>query len=577
MARREQMDTFAKRTAFLTVFLLIVFGLIIVRLFNLQVIRGSQSRALAEDQYSIYRKISPIRGEIKLTDKYSLETLPIAANIEKFLVFIVPEEIKNKQDTAEKLASILDIDAEEVLSKMSNLKRKYVPLKRQITDEEEKNIRQAQLPGVYFDKETVRIYPQGSLLSQTIGFMGYRTDFKEGLYGLERYFEKELAGRQGSLKEEKDTTGTWIFGGKRELTPAIDGVNLVLTIDKNIQFQAEKILKETVVTNVADGGTIIVADPKTGAILALANFPDFNPNEYNKVKDPALFQSLAVIGNYEPGSIFKPITMAAAINEGAVDPDTTYIDEGYVKIDGYIIKNSDNKSHGKQTMTQVLEKSLNTGAIFAKNQIGDKKFLEYVKKFGFGKKTGIELIESKGNLDNLSADIEVNFHTASFGQGISVTPIQIVKAFTAIANKGKMMRPFIVQSKIYPNGEIKNTEPVVERKVISMKTANTISAMMVNVVENGHGKKASVPGYFIAGKTGTAQVSKKNGKGYEEDINIGSFIGFGPAENPKFLILVRIDHPRTVKFAETTAAPAFGKLAQFILNYYGIAPTRSVD
>jgi len=196
MVRREQMDTFAKRTAFLTVFLLLVFGLIIVRLFNLQVIKGGQSKALAEDQHSIYRKISPTRGEIKLTDKYSLETLPIATNIEKFLVFIVPEEIEDSQDAAEKLASILSLEVDEILPKMSNMERKYVPLKRQISEEEENNISKAQIPGVYFDTETVRIYPQGDLLSQTVGFIGYRTDFKEGLYGLERYFEKVHAGRQ---------------------------------------------------------------------------------------------------------------------------------------------------------------------------------------------------------------------------------------------------------------------------------------------------------------------------------------------------------------------------------------------
>jgi cell division protein FtsI/penicillin-binding protein 2 len=188
--------------------------------------------------------------------------------------------------------------------------------------------------------------------------------------------------------------------------------------------------------------------------------------------------------------------------------------------------------------------------------------------------TGIELSEAKGNLDNLKADIKVNFHTASFGQGISVTPIQLIQAFTSVANGGKMVKPYLVQSKIFPNGKVENTKTKVVAEVISESAANVVSAMMVNVVENGHGKRAAVPGYFIAGKTGTAQVPKKDGRGYEENNNIGSFIGFGPVESPKFLMLVRIDHPRTVDFAESTAAPAFGELAKFILNYYQVPPSR---
>jgi cell division protein FtsI/penicillin-binding protein 2 len=228
----------------------------------------------------------------------------------------------------------------------------------------------------------------------------------------------------------------------------------------------------------------------------------------------------------------------------------------------------------RQNSDLALEQSLNTGVIFAKEQIGNAKFYEYLKKFGFGQPTGIQLPELKGNLDNLKANIAVNYHTATFGQGISVTPLQIVEAFTALANGGKMMQPYIVQSKIYPDGRTENIEPKVVSEVITPKTAGMVAAMMVNVVENGHGKKAAVPGFYIAGKTGTAQVPKKNGRGYEENNNIGSFIGFGPVEDPKFLMLVRVNHPRDVKFAEVTAAPAWGELAQFILNYFHVPPTR---
>ena len=262
------------------------------------------------------------------------------------------------------------------------------------------------------------------------------------------------------------------------------------------------------------------------------------------------------------------------MNENKLSADTTFVDTGSITIDGYTIKNSDNKAHGVQNMTQVLDESLNTGAIFAKDQIGNSVFHEYVKKFGFGSLTGIELPESKGNLDSLKSNVQIDFASASFGQGITVTPMQLVQSYTALANGGKMMKPYIIQSKVYSNGDKENTKPQEVGRVISEKTANVISAMLVSVVENGHGKRAGVPGYYIAGKTGTAQVPKKDGKGYEKDNNIGTFIGYGPAEDPKFVILVRVDHPRSVQYAESTAAPAWGKLAQFILNYLQVPPTR---
>jgi cell division protein FtsI/penicillin-binding protein 2 len=328
-----------------------------------------------------------------------------------------------------------------------------------------------------------------------------------------------------------------------------------------------------VTKNGADSGDIIVMNPKTGAILAIASYPDFDPNNYGKVTNPSVFNNQAVTGSYEPGSVFKALTMAAAIDEGKITPDTTYVDTGHVKVDNFDIKNAEGGARGVQTMTQVLDWSLNTGAIFAENQLGNPDFLKYIKAFGFGVPTGIELPETKGDLTGITkGNVEVNYDTASFGQGISVTPIQMVQAYGALANSGRMMRPYIIQSKIYPDGTIKNTQPAVVNQVISTSTANTVDAMLVDVVENGFGKKAGVPGYFVAGKTGTAQVVQ-NGK-YIKDDNIGSFIGFAPVENPQFVMLVRVDHPRDASFAESTAVPPWGQLAQFILNYMQIPPTR---
>ncbi|MFA5991296.1 MAG: penicillin-binding protein 2 [Candidatus Doudnabacteria bacterium] len=575
MAVKVTKSEFGSRSSLLTAFLLLFFCLILVRLFILQVVNGSAAREEAAAQHDIYKKLLPSRGEIKLADKNSVDTYPIAANLKSYLAYAVPGDIINAKETAGALAPILGLDEKELLAKITQAGKKYVPLKKQLTDDQQQKIKDLKLSGIYFDSEDTRFYPEKNLLSQTLGFVGYKGDQKSGLYGLERYFESDLAGVAGELIAEKDSGGVLIYGSNKEGHPEQDGVDLILTVDKNIQFQVENVLKDTVVKNGADSGTVIVVNPKTGSVLAIANYPDFDPNLYNKVEDPRYFRNDAVTGNYEPGSIFKPLTMAAAINEGKVTPDTTYVDTGQVvESDGKIIKNADNKVYGQQNMTQVLDESINTGAVFAKEQIGNVKFYEYLKNFGLGQATGIELPETKGNLDNLKANIAINYDTASFGQGITVTPMQMVEAFTALANNGKMMKPYLVQSKIYPDGKVENNKPQVVRQVISDKAANIVSAMLVSVVENGHGKKAGVPGYYIAGKTGTAQVAGRDGKGYEENNNIGTFLGYGPVEDPQFLMLVRINHPRDVKYAEVTAAPAWGQLAQFILNYYHIAPTR---
>lgn len=564
------------RIVLLTVLLILAFLILTTRLFYLQVVEAKQYKILAEDQYTLVKKLTPSRGEIKITDKFSPTPYTVASNIEKDLVYAVPQSITDLHYTAEVLSSILDIDIAVLEEKIGDKEKKYVPLKKNLTETESKKIKEAKLSGVAFDPQITRFYPEKELLSSVLGFVGFSGDEKKGLYGLERYFEKQLAGQPGSLAQEKDAGGAWIFGAKRDFTPAIDGDNLLLTIDKSIQFKVESVLKKAVEDNQADSGAVVVMNPKTGAIMAMASYPSFDPNEYSKAKNPDVYNNLNTTGNYEPGSVFKAFTMAASIDEGKINPDTTYTDTGSVEIDGYTIKNSDNKAHGVQTMTEVLAESLNTGVIFAKEQIGNSAFLKYIKRFGFGKETGIEIPETVGNLSNLSgeAKIKVNYDTASFGQGISVTPLQLAQGYSALANGGKMMKPYIVQSRITSDGKTIDSKPESAGQVVSSKTASLVSAMLVNVVENGHGKKAKVAGYYVAGKTGTAQVPKKDGKGYETNNNIGSFAGYAPVDDPKFVMVVRINHPRTVQFAESTAAPAFGQIAQFILNYYDVQPTR---
>jgi len=577
MVKPAVKTSFNQRSSLLTAFLVVFLLVIVFRLFKLQVIYGDEARKEADAQHSIYKKLFPSRGEIELADNVSNQPVPVATNLKSFLVYAVPQDIINPSLTASALANVLGMDAKDVLAKITNTDKKYVPIKKKLTDDEQAKITDLKLSGIFFDSEDTRFYPDNTLLSQTLGFVGYQSDGtqKVGLYGLEKYFEKDLSGTVGELVAEKDNSGVPIFGATNNEEPAVDGADLILTVDKNIQFKVESVLKDMVTNNGADSGSVIVGDPKTGAILAIGNYPNFDPNQFNTVTDPSVFNNIAAMGSYEPGSTFKAMTMAAAIDAGKITPDSTYTDMGFVNVDNYTIKNAEPGARGLQTMTQALDFSLNTGAIFAESQMGNPTFLKYIQAFGFGKKTGIQLPESTGDLSGLKGNIAVNYDTASFGQGISVTPIQMLQAYTALANGGKMMKPYIVASEIFPDGRTVNTKPTQVGQPVSEKAAATVSAMMVDVIENGFGKRAAVPGYYLAGKTGTAQVPNKSGKpGYEPNDNIGSFIGYGPIDNPKFVMLVRVDHPRDVQFAESTAAPAWGELAQFILNYMQVPPTR---
>lgn len=436
------------------------------------------------------------------------------------------------------------------------------------------------IEGLGFLTKTYRFYPEDNIGANLLGFVNYINEEQHGHYGLEGFFDQELFGKYGSLKAERDAKGDITIIDDRQYIKPQNGSDIILTINRTIQFNTCKKLNEAVLKHGADGGSVIIMNHETGAILAMCSYPDYDPNNYNIEKNIKVFNNPTIFSQYEPGSIFKVITMAISLDQEKITPQTSFEDTGQVKIANYTIENSDQKAHGVVTMIKVLEESLNTGAIFAMRQVGPDTFENYLKMFGFGEKTGIELEgESRGDINNLIKEKktkikELNAATASFGQGIAVTPLQMVSAFAAIANGGKLMKPFIVKEIIRNDGSRIITEPIELRRVISEKTATILSGMMVNVVENGHGKKAGVKGYWVAGKTGTAQVPKQDGRGYQPNAHIGSFAGFAPVEDPYFTMLVRIDQPRDVEWAESSAAPLFGELAQFILNYWQVPKTR---
>ncbi|MCF7819967.1 MAG: penicillin-binding protein 2 [Candidatus Pacebacteria bacterium] len=434
-------------------------------------------------------------------------------------------------------------------------------------------------PGISYQLKTFRYYPEKEIVAHLVGFASSQDDLPEGRYGLEEFFNAELSGQSGYLQANRGS-GRVINVNDRKYSKAVNGADIFLTIDLSVQFMICDKLKQGIEKYDAESGTVIVVEPKTGAILAMCSLPSFDPNSYAEVEDLKVFNNPATFYQYEPGSIFKTITMAIALDQNKIEPHTYYEDKGQIMIKGWPkpIKNSDfftHGPHGQVDMNTVLAESLNTGAIFAMQKVGKDKFSEYVEKFGFGQKSGIELgSEATGNINNLLENNikEVDAATASFGQGIAVTPLQMIMSYAAIANGGTLMKPYLVKEIKFSDGNSEVVQPRIIRQVISQKSASLTSAMLVNVLESGHAIKAKVPGYYIGGKTGTAQVA--NSGGYSENNFIHSFVGIAPIDNPAFVVLVKLDHPQAVKFSADSAAPVFSDIADFLLKYYQIPQDR---
>ncbi len=608
-----------KRTSPLPLRLRILQGLVVVvsllllmRLGYIQIWQHGLYDALASGQRELYQELIPERGEVFVTDPDGSE-IAIATNRYLNLVWADVRRIDDPVRTARVLSEILELDkidedeeedagtspdlstldlSEEqveeaepisptaehdaLLKKLQKENDPYEPIKRKVSDDMADEVRQANLEGIHILRERFRYYPESEEFSHITGFVNANDDgVLVGSYGLEGSMNKELSGTGGYLMSELDTKGRWISIGTRNMEDATDGSDILLTVDRTIQFMACSKLQEAVDKHDADGGSVVIMDPKTGGILAMCGSPKYDPNLYNEVESIEVYNNQAIFEAYEPGSIFKPIVMAAAMDSGAVDPNTTYIDTGAEKIDRYTIRNSDLKSYGEQNMTQVLEESLNTGMIFVMRAMGGPQMAKYIRDFGFGETTDISLnTEVAGNLQSLDRDSEIYYATNSYGQGLTVTALQAVAAYAVIANGGAYIPPHVIKEIRHDDGSVDVTSNMAKRQVISSKTAQTLSAMLISVIDNGHAKSAGVDGYYIAGKTGTAQVAKKNGVGYERDETIASFVGYGPVEDPRFAMIVRIDHPRTTPWAAGTAAPAFGEIASFLLQYMNIPPER---
>lgn len=540
----------AFRFAFLILIFVSLYGSLGVKLYNLQIEKGgeyvkqAQSRTLASGLL-----IAP-RGNIYFVDK-NQNTIPAAIGKQFPAIYAVPKQIKDAKEAANTLAPILNSSVDDLLKKLNKPNDPYESLLVRASADQVNNVKNLNLSGVFVDSEEHRFYPLGRVASQVLGFTALDENNQPiGKYGMESFFDGKLSGKNGTVQ-------------KGTILKSKPGENIVLTIDYHIQSRAEAILDGLLKNWGAESGSVIVQDPKTGKILAMAGKPDFDPNEYGK-SELKNFLNTAVQAIYEPGSIFKVLTMAAGIDSGAITPETTYVDTGSLALNGKTIKNWDLKAYGKITMTEVIENSLNTGAAFAEKKTGHETFKKYVENFGFTRPTGIKLPgELKGSIAPLVKDPrDINFATASFGQGISVTPIELINSISAIANKGVLMRPAILADE----------KAEMLRKVISEETAKKVTAMMVSAVDKA--ELAKVSGYSIAGKTGTAQVPNFKKGGYTDQV-INTYVGFGPASDPKFTILFKLDKPKGAPLAGQTVVPAFRSLAEFILNYYSVPPDRA--
>ncbi|MFC1632859.1 peptidoglycan D,D-transpeptidase FtsI family protein [Patescibacteria group bacterium] len=576
------------RITFVLGFFFVITAIVVVRLFYIQIIQHDYYLALAEGQRQIFEQLIPSRGQI-LLEVEDDEYFSLATNRKLDLVYAIPREvdnggsIKNIDTVVDFIAPLLSVDAEELKTNLSDIEDLYVPIAKQvgpeisekiterIMQEQELSPEERTFTGVYLQPEEWRYYPEHTLASNIVGFVGFMDDRRIGRYGLEEYFEEQLRGRSGFLETERDSRNRLIAVGDRSFQPAQDGDDLILTIDRDIQFIVERELRKAWLAYDAADATAIVIQPYTGDILALANFPNYDPNEFNKVEEAGDFRNHAVSDIYEPGSIQKPLVVAAALDAELITPDSTVLDSGSMKIDRYTISNSDGAAHGNITPTEVLEYSSNIGAAKIAQQLGGENMRKYLERFGLTAMTGITLAgEATPQVREEFGPVDLV--TSAYGQGFAVTPLHMATAFSAIVNGGKLIQPRIVKAVRKEDDTVEEFQPSVIGDAISPKAARQTSAMLVSSIENGVANKAKVAGYRLGGKTGTAQITDKETGRYSNTKFNHTFVGFGPFEDPQFVMIIKFTEPKR-RYAADTAAPTFSKIAEGILRQLKIKPT----
>lgn len=552
-----------KRILFLFLIVFIMFTGLAVRLVWIQVVNSDKYQNKALEQRKIELKVEPKRGII-----YDCQGRELAVSASSETVVAIPPEINEPESTARKLAPVLDMDFDTVYKKITQNKSQYY-IKRKVDEEVARKVRQLDLKGITFTEESQRYYPKEDLASHLLGFAGIDS---QGLDGLEHSYERYLKGVPGKIKTETDAAGRSMPNGAEEYVAPRDGYNLYLTVDEVIQYIVERELDKAMNEFQITGGTVIVMDPRNGGVLALANRPDYNPNNFLDYTQKE-WRNPAISDGFEPGSTFKIITTASALEEGVVNENDRFVDPGHIIVSGERIKCWKHGGHGSQSFAEVVKNSCNPGFVQVGMRMGKESFYNYINAFGFGNKTNIKLPgEASGLLSDYDNIGPVELATMSFGHGITATPIQLISAVSAVANQGMLLRPRLVKEIRTPEGElVEEVKPVHVRQVVSRETASRTLKLLENVVDDGTGRNAKIEGYRIGGKTGTA-------KHYGTEVYDSSFIGVVPIDDPQLVILVVLYNVTGYPYyGSQTAAPIFKRIGIDILRYLDITPEVSVD
>lgn len=564
-------NTYRSRILIISIVIILLFILIIGRIFFIQVIDYKKLNSLANDLWSRNLPIGADRGLI--TDRNGVV---LAENITTTSLVVVPNQIVDKESTAKKLSEILNTNYDDMLkhlNKKTSIERIH-PEGRKLSFEIADKINSLNLDGVYLLKESKRNYPYNNLLSHVLGYVGIDN---QGLSGIELAYDEYLKGEDGSIKYYSDG-----FGKKLEKATVYNspqsGMNVALTIDINIQQAIENELDNVVTKYNPEQALIVVANPKTGEIYGMSSRPNFNPNEYNKYDLETINRNLPIFNTYEPGSTFKVISLASSIQEKTINLfEDKYFDSGSINVSGSRIKCWKHGGHGSQTFLQVVENSCNPGFVVMGERLGKERLMDYVKKFGFGEKTGIDLSgEENGILFDVDKMGPVETATTAFGQGVSVTPIQQVMGVSAAVNGGHLYTPYLVSSISNANtlDTVLVNKPKLKRNVISEETSKLVRYALESVVAKGTGRNAYLNGYRVGGKTGTAQ-KVKDGR-YMDGNYILSFIGFMPANDPEVVVYVAVDNPKgVVQYGGTVAAPIAKRVLEASANALNIKKSKS--
>ena len=543
------------------------FAITSARAFFLQVLKKDQLVKLAERQHQKIVPLTPVRGAI-----YDRNNAPLAVSVEMDSCYAEPRNIDNISEAAAKLSPLLGMTREQLAKKLAGNKG-FTWLQRRIAPELAQKIRELQIDGIGFVKESKRFYPNAEMAGAVIGFTGLDP---EGLEGIELKYDATILGNTGYLVTERDALGRDIATkGAAVVKNASKGHSVTLTLDKNIQYIAEKELAAAVEASRAKGGMALVMEPGTGRVLAMSNYPPFNPNSYSKYPQ-GLLRNKNITDSFEPGSTFKVFLIAAALEEKVISPaDGFNCEGGSYSIGGRTIH--DTHKYGRLSVAEVLKYSSNIGAAKIGSRLGQERLYSYLRAFGFGSRSGIDLPgEVSGYMRDRSQWFAVDLATISFGQGVSVSALQLATAVSAVANGGTLMKPYLVEKIADENGTVlQQFSPQARQRVVSPETSRTVARMMEGVTtDGGTGMNAAVEGFRVAGKTGTAQKVDPITRGYSVDKRTASFIGFVPADNPKLTILVIIDEPKTSPYGGVVAAPAFKAIAEQSLCYLNVPPAK---